>query len=466
MAYTQKSKIFGDAENDGTLATAGGLPTSTPAPMATAGGGTPATKQAPVAPAANQPTTMGPGTGFVNMDRLLGANAGIGNKVAQTGNTALANERKNLTGEVGKFDKAVSEGSSMIGNDLTSNIDKLFGGGATDDDKNAIMGGLGATYTGPTAFNYKATGSLNEANALGSGKSAGKQLATNAGTAIEGGLAGYNPNVSALDRALYGTEASAVKATGDVARGTKNLKADIKTYSGNANQRADNAAKDVAGYRQGILDRLLGGAQGTINNAQALADEAGAKEAADKAGGVLRDPVTGEPMRLNAAGNIVGVNPETGKSYATVNSRGDWQDGTSGGPTAGNFIGNNADTLDWIAKALGDSSLAVQNTGPYQAGSYQEKVGKPGTGVAGTPGVQRTHANSPSIMGINVGDFVANAENMARDGAEESRLKQQDHADMGTIFGSIFGGPLGLLGLLNRPADTRPKPREKTTYGG
>lgn len=348
MAYTPK--MFKEEDQaDGGLAAAPALGES----GFGVGGGTPG-NVAPGAPQAQskegpQAQSVGAGTGFVNLDRVLAANQGIGSKVAESGAAAINKEKDALSDASKNFGSDVAAGSNFTM--PTTQLGALSGGNASDADKDAIMAALNAKYTGPTMFNYKTGSGLQQAKALTSAQSTGKQLAENA-QGFAGGLASYNPQLAALDRALYGQEASAVEARGQLGKDTKALTNKIGATRDSMAGSVANAQNQAKSVRQSTRDALAQQASGILSGAGDQATAFNADEAARfGTGGAELNPGS-----WNQAGNRIIGTPQ-------------WTPGTQA--TAGNFIDpTQASTLQFISQALGDPSLAVGASGPAQHGSW------------------------------------------------------------------------------------------------
>jgi hypothetical protein len=323
MAYTPK--MFGkDQEDEQVQLGMGGTPALGSSGMGVGtgsmGGGT-GTPQAQAAPSA--PSSLGAGTGFVNIDRMIGANQGIGSHVSSFGKSTLEKEGEAFKKEQDKTTSAIYEGGSKI--PTMESVDTAIGGlvapptapGKSSSPiaggpapnagaQEAIMGALGAQYTGPMGMTYNIgkTGGIKSANALASGKATGREIASQTGT-----MAGYNPQMSAIDAALYGQVGDAVAARDALTKSTKDTVA-----------KQGLAADSVAASARGEADRAREIREGTAGKLR------------DLAGGII-------------SGAETQAQQNTGQGLSL---------------TRENFIDpRQAENLSFISRALGDPSLAV-----------------------------------------------------------------------------------------------------------
>lgn len=188
--------------------TTGNIPAPTPTP---AGGGvvvsedqiklgpgdkaTPNTPNVPAAPSA----ALGSGTGFVNIDRVLGANGGAGGAVLGAARKAGDQRFAEFGGAKDSFrgrQRDAANNSSLavgsVGNNIQ--IDQGLVGGKLG---NAIKT-FDFSETFAPGWNSETTKRL---DALGNTRSAGRQMATDAGLAPE-----YNTKLSSIDAAIYGND--------------------------------------------------------------------------------------------------------------------------------------------------------------------------------------------------------------------------------------------------------------------
>lgn len=325
MAYTPK--MFGkDTEEEQAQLGMGGAPALGSSGMGVGtgsmGGGT-GVPQAKDAPQSQTTSSLGPGTGFVNIDRMIGANQGIGSHVSQFGGKALTGEKEAFGKEVKKTSDAIKAGGANIPSmyDVNNAITGLTtpsagassSGGLIDTSATPNLGAfgtidsaLGAKYTGPDAMKYNIgnTGGIKAARALANNQSTGREIARETGT-----LASYDPRMSAIDSALYGNVADAVQARNDLGKGTKSQidkeKASalqIKGMADSERQRAGDVRNSAATQLRDVASGIIGGAR---------------QQAGD------------------SSGSGVSLRPE-------------------------NFIApEQANTLQYISQALGDPSLAM-----------------------------------------------------------------------------------------------------------
>lgn len=268
MSYTPK--LFGKPQEDqqedaglGNTPALGSSGIGMGAGSTGAGGGVP---QAPQAAKAQAPSA---GTGFVNIDRMIGANQGIGSQISERGTRAV-NEDK------GRFQIAETAATRGM-NSNAPNMGSLdaatryLGGAGKEGDEDTIKAGLSGTYGGPTSIGYNIGqgDAIRRAGALSNAQSAGRQIASEQA----GGLASYDPRMSAIDAALYGQEASAQAARKDLTANIDKNKKDQQARSGDFATRAQGEqtrAQELAANLRGQLGR---GAQGIRTEAGAQATQ-------------------------------------------------------------------------------------------------------------------------------------------------------------------------------------------------
>lgn len=341
------------------------LPTQAPDPKGGGGGGgggadgkspTAGPQNVRAAPSAE----LGPGTGFVNIDRYLQANQGIGGDVSKLGGKSLAQSSGMFTSALSQATAGANNGvakapdANAIGS-LVSGVVPQSGGGSSHEtifgaDPNALQSvtnALSGRYTGPTSINYDPTTDegMRTAKGLANNATTGRVLAQQAGITGQ-----YTPQLSAIDAALYGQVPDAVKATQGVASG---LDANAQARVTGAAQFA-NLIKDKQQEAQSVADatrtQLLAAAHGILDPAEQAAAAANAQD---------QDNFTNDPnSKLYQAMRDAGV----------LTNR-EWVPG--GTATASNFIDNQqASGLSTIAQLLNDPSLAIGAGQPYQAGHW------------------------------------------------------------------------------------------------
>lgn len=145
---------------------------------------------------------MGAGTGFVNIDRILGANNTAGRDVLNKSQAAVDAQRKSFQDEQRQYQTgrdAASKQSSLSAGDLSWNSSDPYN---TRIDKGLLDGSLANSIKGINYGDFSpATDSENtkKADALGNAATAGRQLASDSGQ-----LAQYDGKLSSIDSAIYG----------------------------------------------------------------------------------------------------------------------------------------------------------------------------------------------------------------------------------------------------------------------
>jgi hypothetical protein len=322
MAYVPGSPFAEDKKKDAQDEALGAVPMSgtsgvssmVSAPLtsqATGGGAAPATPSGSV------------GTGFVNLDRYLAANQGIDKPVAEKGG-AINKAVKSSIDSQGKTKQGEIE-SQVI---TTGNAEDLVSKAAAGDAAAAATADkiLSQTFTAPdTKIEGPSKEQQQSLSALSNVNTVGMELSKGAGY-TEGN---YSPQLSALDRMLYGNLAQG--ATADVAKESglneKTRASYIEDLQKSAAQRQADFDKYKAGFRDQVSTYGGGIAERAKSTAEALKrDQEAARAAAEQ-----------------------GLLP--GQTVSVVD----------GDVTVGNTIGD-ADRakLDYISKLLGDPALAAE----------------------------------------------------------------------------------------------------------
>ncbi len=237
------------------------------------------------------------GTGFVNIDKYLGANQGASQQVQTAANKALGNDATAFETEAGKVKANVDAQKTPIV-DPNKLVNDVVGGGgqaAIDTAKAA----LAAKFQGPSTVNYDVgnTGDVRKANAYGNAQSAGRQIATDNGT-----LGQYGTGLSAIDAAIYGSQGEAPtlkniqgQTKGQV-EGEIKQKGDIEAEAGETSNRiAKNAASTRAAF-MAQANKLQGDAKTAADNANAASAAARLAKPADRVtqAETLADPTAGD----------------------------------------------------------------------------------------------------------------------------------------------------------------------------
>lgn len=267
-------KRIGDLETPGTAPVPAGPVQTIPAPKTNLVDPTPQT-QTPAATQQEAPRPlqpMGAGTGFVNLDRVLGANTGAGQAVTDAGSKALGAKRSGFDSQMNDYgtglQTAKSKGVFETGELSTQQAGDLANTGDTDKLKKSITG-----------LDYGDFGAKDDPansqriNALSNSKSAGRQLATDAGLSSQ-----YGGKLSAIDAAIYGSapNVGAVNnnAAQNTAETTRQSDATTKTNANTADWR--NVANEKVANNRSTLRSV---AQGTIDAAAANAATVNARDA-------------------------------------------------------------------------------------------------------------------------------------------------------------------------------------------
>ena len=389
---------------------------------------------------------LGPGTGFINIDRYLQANQGIGGSVKTAGGkslgesssmfgTALGAANAGAANGVAKMPTAaigaisgiqtsngfsVNQAGSQDGRGASSNNTPTQK--ASDNPLGEITNALIGKYTGPTSIAYDPNSDegMKTAKALASNATTGRVLAQQAGITGQ-----YTPQLSAIDSALYGQVPDAVAATKGISAG---LDANAKARVDGAAQFA-NTVKAKQEEAQSVADRtratLLAAAQGIIDPAKQAADAANAQDLENF--------------------NSIGGNPELAGLYNFMKGAGlktnrEWQSG--GTATAGNFINNQqAGGLANIAQLLNDPSLAIQSQGAYTPGQWLMDEARPVGDLTTTASLDHRPGDSAeTTAGINQ-QQKAEAERMKRILDRQKNANNDASSVSAIVGGSLIGLP-------------------------
>jgi hypothetical protein len=368
------------------------------------GGGVPQGRAEPAAPQApqSQSSSLGAGTGFVNIDRMIGANQGIGSHVTSFGGNALKKE-----GEA--FDKKKNETTSQINNAPMPSVQGITGAiqnlGSDPSGQNTIMAGLNASYSGPKGMTYNIgnTGNIKSANALANSRSTGREIASQTGT-----LAGYDPRMSAIDSMLYGQVADAQAARTGLKNDTKQTIAQQGRAADRVAGMASNQERLAANIRADTEKKLRSYAGNIVGEAERrAANENAAGREAHKRGSQLT------------------ANP--GYTLGTPT----WE-GQVDGAKAGNFVDQNqAGALQFISQALGDPSMALEASGPYQGGGWRaDQINEEVTA--------RDAEGKPLIATLDpVGASVKDNKIKAQEQAAAYRRQQEENSRRARLLGKF-----------------------------
>jgi len=276
MAYTPGQKLEGEEEEaqGGGGAGAPTAPTiSGPSIGSTASVGGTVAGSSPVGQ--SNASGGGAGTGFVNIDKYIGANKGVGQDVKARGDQALDKD-------AGAFGAKASETQANIDankDKIVKDPSALVGGvlGATGDEQKAAaiktaQDALAASFSGAAAVDYDVgnTDEVKKANALGNAQSAGKQIAQDNNT-----LSQYGTGLQAIDAAIYGSQQEAPELQQVADR--------VKTQTGDQQTRAGTIAADAATTAGAIGKSAADTRQAFVDKAGALQGDARAKAIAAQA---------------------------------------------------------------------------------------------------------------------------------------------------------------------------------------
>lgn len=394
MAYTPK--LFEDGNKKQGAPGGDFFPSMSPPTMpgprpAGAPGAGPATPQAPQAPAIQAPATtaLGPGTGFVNIDRVLGANQGAGEDITRAANKSLSNDKNRFGIAERDTLRAQDAGDPSLGVQEATN--RFLGGTASSGDLNTIKRGLSGVFNAPTSVNYQigANADIAGARALANAQSAGRELASRGGN-----LATYNPMMSSIDAAIYGMTPGVKQAVEGVGRDIK-AQLDDQTRRGGAIAQRGEDIKRRAGETSASLRGQLTSA------ARAIAADAGAQARANSGQGVTLTP----------------------ENFVTADQ---------------------ANTMRWIAEALGDPSLAITSRPRDLAAEAQTRfenassvaaqnvMRPPGGATTDTP----PHGVTPEMWGTvftpNTSLIAGNVQRMRDKEAEDEAWWNQQMSQWGS----------------------------------
>lgn len=202
MAYTPGSGI--EEEKVGAFAPA--APTVSAPTVGGTGGGA-----AGNTPLADPSTTAG--TGFVNIDRVLSANAGAGADAAKQARNLGEKDSMAFAAKAGDFSKKVAAGGLAYPN-ASIVRDVLDTSNATAPQGAKIH--LAEQYTGPDKYENTGTKEGRKADALTNPATTGAVLAAQNTRAL------YNAGLSAIDRAIYGASPEIQAARADRTAETAN----------------------------------------------------------------------------------------------------------------------------------------------------------------------------------------------------------------------------------------------------
>ncbi len=297
MAYTPGQKL--EDERDPSKEQGGQAPGAPSAPTISAPsvGSTPAVGGTAVGSSpvgqSNAPAGGSAGTGFVNIDKYLGANQGASKQVKTAADNALWTD-STAFGHVANDVKANTDAQKtpiVDPSKLVNNVLNNGGQPAIDAAKAALAG----KFKGPTSVGYDVgnTSGIKKAKAYGNAQSAGTQIATDNGTVGQ-----YGTGLSAIDAAIYGSQGEAPTLQG-INESTKGqVEGQIKekgVIDADAGATADTIAKNAASTRAAFTEK----AGSLQDDAKRIADKANADEAAAQiarpadqqtAAGVLAEP--------------------------------------------------------------------------------------------------------------------------------------------------------------------------------
>lgn len=231
----------------------------------------------------------GAGTGFTNIDRVLGANQGAGKAQREMADQFINKEKGALADATEKFNTGV-QSQRFTGYDPKQLTSGVVAGNA--DAVGQASGLLGkSAYSGPTAIEYKPDPeNLKKIAALGNANSVGTTLAQQGGA-----LANYGTGLSAIDTAIYGSGMNA-KNTQEIAQTPQALAAQQAAST----QAATGQIANITAQNQALQNNLRGSLQSAGNSISGLAD---ARRKANIAAEAKRLGIDPSAVNPNQAGN-------------------------------------------------------------------------------------------------------------------------------------------------------------------
>jgi hypothetical protein len=341
MAYTPKQQFGPEEEQEGGFQ-APGAPTaptiagpalgSTPSVGGTVAGNSAAAPKSQV-----QGATAG--TGFVNIDKYLGANQGEGKRIAGIAGAQRKKDAATFDSGANAFKSGVEGASGPVSFD-PANIQGVMSGdsSATELAKNA----LAQTWGGPNTLETKTGKNSSDdlSRLLSNPLTAGAKLAT-----MSGPQALYNPQMNSLDQAILQAQ------SGDLSQIAKDQATENERQTGTKSQ----------------LEQLAAGKKSSIE-AEAAKVRGLFQSQADKVLGGLNATPIGDPGRVYTE---AGVNTIKGQEHMLQN--------------LGKLLG------DPTLSTMSDFSTKAIQTSPGLSGPLPGQPG--GASVAGgTPASQSTSA--------------------------------------------------------------------------
>lgn len=279
MPYTPGGGLQEEDENGPQIAP--GAPTAPTISGPTVGstasfGGTTSGNSAAAGDAQSRPQSAGPGTGFVNIDRYLGANQGEGKRIggiaskqrqedAQAFDTQASAFREGVQSAKGPIQFGPEEIKSLLptgkviknapgtwGPDATTVVAPAFSPNL-DQGMAAAKAALEQQYGGPTTLDASTGKNKSDelSRLLSNPETAAAKLATMGGPA-----AMYNPQMSALDQAILRTQSGDLSqiATDQAAENARQG-AQKTTLEGMASDKAKSISDAAAAARGGLTGK-------------------------------------------------------------------------------------------------------------------------------------------------------------------------------------------------------------------
>lgn len=224
------------------------------------------------------------GTGFTNISRLLGANAGAGQIMGQNLGGRIGNKAGQLTADVTKagadFASRSEDGKSKATTDI-GNVSGVINNpgnlsGLTEEEARRLHEGLtGATYTGPTGlegadqFAARGTGLLGLSNLASSG-TMGQGMLLRANAAKH---SPYSRGQGTLDQFLLGQSPEAQQAIRQGAQQAYGAEQQAGIASNVAEQQAKQYASDIEQQKANVTKDILSNISGMQTQGQEAAKQ-------------------------------------------------------------------------------------------------------------------------------------------------------------------------------------------------
>lgn len=221
------------------------------------------------APQVGPQTTLsaGPGTGFVNIDRYIGANQDVARNLNSARDKALIGNANAFESSVGQVRGTASQGatksslnSSMLANGLAPNGYAFSDLGGKGPSGGSLKSYFDPGFGGSTTAGDMPRESADVLAALSNSRTAGREIAKEQGVTGQ-----YNPALASIDAAIYGQGAGG-KAVANVGQAAKTQ----GDYQSKTKSGLESSAKDALNQQSAITEKNKNVArqvaQGLINN--------------------------------------------------------------------------------------------------------------------------------------------------------------------------------------------------------